>query len=73
LFLAVVNQAICNVLENGKEAKQAVRWRLSEDFDALDKLVACRAKPGLRKRYVLPHPIEAAQALPARTSEHENL
>ena len=45
LFLAVVNQAIYDVLENGKEAKQAERWLLSEDFDALDRLFACPAKP----------------------------
>ena len=44
LFLAVVNQAIADVLENGKEAKEAERWLLSKDFDALDKLFACPAK-----------------------------
>jgi hypothetical protein len=45
LFLAVVNQAISDVLENGKEAKEAEQWLLSKDFDALDKLFACPAKP----------------------------
>jgi hypothetical protein len=40
LFLAVVNQAISDVLENGKEAKEAERWLLSKDFDALDRLFA---------------------------------
>ena len=40
LFLAVVNQAISDVLENGKEAKEAERWLLSTDFDALDRLFA---------------------------------
>ncbi len=45
LFLAVVNQAISDVLENGKEAKQAERWLLSEDFDALDRLFVCPGKP----------------------------
>ena len=44
LFLAVVNQAVSDVLENGKEAKEAERWLLSKDFDALDKLFACPAK-----------------------------
>ena len=44
LFLAVVNQAIADVLENGKEAKEAERWLLSKDFDALDKLFACPAE-----------------------------
>jgi len=38
LFLAVVNQAISDVLENGKEAKEAERWLLSKDFDALERL-----------------------------------
>ena len=40
LFLAVVNQAISDVLENGKEAKEAERWLLSKDFDLLDRLFA---------------------------------
>ena len=38
LFLAVVNQAILDVLQNGLEAKEAERWLLSKDFDALDRL-----------------------------------
>lgn len=46
LFLAVVNQAISDVLENGKEAKEARRWLLSKDFDALDKLFAFPTKRG---------------------------
>ena len=45
LFLAVVNQAISDVLENGKEAKEAERWLLSKDFDALDRLFTFPAKP----------------------------
>lgn len=45
LFLAVVNQAIADVLENGREAKEAQRWLLSKDFDTLDRLFACPAKP----------------------------
>ena len=45
LFLAVVNQAISDVLENGKQAKEAERWLLSKDFDALDRLFAFPAKP----------------------------
>ncbi len=45
LFLAVVNQAIADVLENGKEAKEAARWLLSKDYDSLDRLFACPAKP----------------------------
>jgi hypothetical protein len=38
LFLAVVNQAVSDVLENGKEAKEAKeaeRWLLTVDFDTL--------------------------------------
>ena len=45
LFLAVVNQAISDVLDSGKEAKEAERWLLSKDFDTLDRLFACPAKP----------------------------
>ncbi len=45
LFLAVVNQAISDVLENGKEAEEAERWLLSKDFDALDRLFPCPADP----------------------------
>ena len=45
LFLAVVNQAISDVLENGEEAKEAERWLLSKEFDALDRLFALPAKP----------------------------
>ena len=33
LFLAVVNQAIFDVLENKIEAKSAEQWLLSRDFD----------------------------------------
>jgi hypothetical protein len=40
LCLAVVNQAISDVLENVKEAKEAEQWLLSKDFDALDRLFA---------------------------------
>ncbi len=43
LFLAVVNQAISDVLENVKEAKEAEQWLLSKDFDTLDRLFACPA------------------------------
>ena len=38
LFLAVVNQAVSDVLENGKDAREAERWLLSKDFDALDRI-----------------------------------
>ena len=44
LILAVVNQAISDVLENGKEAKEAEQWLLSADFDVLDSLFARSAK-----------------------------
>jgi len=38
LFVAVVNQAILDVLEHGEEAQDAERWLLSKDFDALQTL-----------------------------------
>ena len=38
LYLAVVNQAIFDVLENGEEAKEAEQWLLSRDFDRLEEL-----------------------------------
>ena len=38
LFVAVVNQAILDVLEHGEEAEDAERWFLSKDFDALQAL-----------------------------------
>lgn len=44
LFLAVVNQAISDFLENGNEAKEAERWLLSNDFDVLSRLFAHPAK-----------------------------
>jgi len=43
LFLAVVNQAISDVLESGKE-KEAERRLLSKDFDLLDRLFAFPAR-----------------------------
>ena len=45
LFLAVVNQAISDVLENGKEAKEAERWLLSKDFDVLNRLITAVSTP----------------------------
>jgi len=38
LFMAVVNQAILDMLEHGEEAEDAERWLLSKDFDALQSL-----------------------------------
>ena len=38
LFVAVFNQAILDVLEHGEDAKDAERWLLSKDFDALQSL-----------------------------------
>jgi hypothetical protein len=40
LFVAVVNQAVADLLENGKEAKEAEQWLLSKDFDTLNRLFA---------------------------------
>ena len=39
LFLAVVNQAISDVLENNEEAKAAEQWLLSEEFDIYTELL----------------------------------
>ena len=39
LFLAVVNQAIFDVLENNEEAKAAQQWLLSEEFDNYSELL----------------------------------
>ena len=38
LFVAVVNQAILDVLEHGEEAEDAKRWLLGKDFEALQRL-----------------------------------
>jgi hypothetical protein len=38
LYLAVVNQAIFDVLENREEAKEAEQWLLSGEFDRLEEL-----------------------------------
>ena len=39
LFVAVVTQAILDVLEHRDEAEDAERWLLSKDFDALQSLL----------------------------------
>ena len=49
LFLAVVNQAIFDVLENKKEAKVAEQWLLSKEFDELVALLS-RDAEGVRQR-----------------------
>jgi hypothetical protein len=38
LYLAIVNRAILDVLENGKNSQAAERWLLSRDFDRLEEL-----------------------------------
>lgn len=35
LCLAIVNRAILDVLENGKESREAEQWLLSRDFEGL--------------------------------------
>ena len=35
LYLAIVNRAILDVLENGQESREAKQWLLSRDFDSL--------------------------------------
>jgi len=44
LFLAVVNQAISDVLQNKKEAKAAEQWLLSEEFDNFAELLSWDAE-----------------------------
>ena len=38
LYLAIVNRAILDVLENGENSRLAERWLLSRDFDRLQEL-----------------------------------
>jgi hypothetical protein len=35
LYLAIVNRAVLDVLENGENSQAAERWLLSRDFDQL--------------------------------------
>jgi hypothetical protein len=35
LYLAIVNRAILDILENGQESREAKRWLSSRDFDSL--------------------------------------
>jgi hypothetical protein len=39
LYLAIVNRAILDVVENGRESREAKRWLLSRDFDSLQAAV----------------------------------
>ena len=41
LILAVVNQAISDVLEKNGDAKAAEQWLLSREFDNLVELLSC--------------------------------
>jgi hypothetical protein len=41
VVLAVVNQAISDVLENNEDAKAAEQWLLSQEFDNLVELLSC--------------------------------
>jgi hypothetical protein len=38
LYLAIVNRAVLDVLENGEEARSAERWLMSTEFDRLQGL-----------------------------------
>lgn len=44
MFLAVVNQAISDVLDNNKEAKAAEQWLFSEEFDNFAELLSWDAE-----------------------------
>ena len=39
LYLAIVNRAVLDVLENGQESREAERWLLSRNFDSLQAAV----------------------------------
>ena len=41
LYLAVINQAIIDVLENEEEAEAAKQWLSSRDFDSFVKPLGC--------------------------------
>ena len=41
LFLAVIDQAIKDVLENKHEAEPAARWLSSRDFDSFVEPLGC--------------------------------
>lgn len=38
LYLAIVNRAVLDVLENGEDARSAERWLMSKEFDKLQGL-----------------------------------
>ena len=38
LYLAIVNRAVLDVLENGEDARSAERWLMSKEFDRLQGL-----------------------------------
>jgi len=42
LFVAVVNRAILDVLDNREEAEEAKQWLFSKDFENLRKTVRVR-------------------------------
>jgi hypothetical protein len=48
LYLAIVNRALLDVLENGKNSPAAERWLLSKDFDRLQKLSGAGLPAALR-------------------------
>jgi hypothetical protein len=41
LFLAVISQAVMDVLENGEEAVAAGQWLASRDFDSFVEPLGC--------------------------------
>ena len=38
LYLAIVNRAILDVMENGEDARSAEKWLMSKEFDRLQGL-----------------------------------
>src|SRR5215469_13545769 len=63
LYLAIVNRAILDVLENGENSRAAERWLLSRDFDRLQELfdwpirqrTTSKSNSGIRRHQEIPH------------------
>jgi hypothetical protein len=56
LLLAVINQAISDVLENEGEAEAAEQWLSSRDFDSFVEPLACGPEV-FRHRLAHPSPV----------------
>ncbi len=70
LFVAVVNQAILDVLEHGEEAEDAERWLLSRDFDALQSLFHCVGATSVSAAKGVGQAVIPARATHRKSSTH---